>query len=106
MNGASSKFQGTVAALSCAKNIRHTFSWLTGHGHLVVATATQCCIYSLASLNTPHILDLKETPTLIMHADRYIFLLAFHLDRHSVSLALSLALVGSISALQLSVSIQ
>ncbi|DBA75301.1 hypothetical protein WJX77_003211 [Trebouxia sp. C0004] len=41
-----------------------------GHGHLVVATATQCCIYSLASLNTPHILDLKETPTLIMHADR------------------------------------
>ncbi|KAL3133954.1 Intraflagellar transport protein 80 [Trebouxia sp. C0010 RCD-2024] len=45
-----------------------------GHGHLIVATATQCCIHSLAHLNTPHILDWKETPTLILHAERCFLL--------------------------------
>lgn len=57
--------------ISWLRNARHMVHGLTGHGHLVVATATQCCIYSLASLNTPHILDLKETPSLILQADRY-----------------------------------
>lgn len=47
------------------------YSCCAGHGHLVVATATQCCIYGLASLSTPHILDLKEAPMLILHAERY-----------------------------------
>lgn len=42
-----------------------------GHGHLIVATATQCCIYSLAHMSTPHVMDWKETPNLILHADRY-----------------------------------
>lgn len=47
-----------------------------GHGHLVVTTATQCCIYSLVSLNTPHILDMKEVPVLILHADRCFLLVS------------------------------
>ena len=51
---------------------RHATLFAAGHGHLVVATATQCCIYSLVSLNTPHILDMKEVPVLILHADRSV----------------------------------
>ncbi|KAK9814722.1 hypothetical protein WJX72_010508 [[Myrmecia] bisecta] len=41
-----------------------------GFEHLVVATSTQCCIYSTATWNTPHILDLKDTVSLILQCQR------------------------------------
>ena len=41
-----------------------------GYGHLVVATSTQCCIYSLSSLNTPTITDIKDTVTLLLLSER------------------------------------
>ena len=41
-----------------------------GYGHLVVATSTQCCIYSLSSLNTPTIVDIKDTVTLLLLSER------------------------------------
>lgn len=41
-----------------------------GYGHLVVATSTQCCIYSLSSLNTPTIVDIKDTVTLVLLSER------------------------------------
>ena len=62
-----------------------------GHGHLIVATATQCCIYSLAHINTPHILDWKETPNLILHADRYLALRqSLHLALYCITVLASL----------------
>mmetsp|Transcript_24926 Transcript_24926/g.44327 ORF Transcript_24926/g.44327 Transcript_24926/m.44327 type:complete len:775 (+) Transcript_24926:94-2418(+) len=42
-----------------------------GWGHLVVATATQCFIYAVTNWNTPHIFDLRATPSLISLADGY-----------------------------------
>ena len=41
-----------------------------GYGHLVVATSTQCCIYSLSSLNTPTIVDVQDTVTLLLLSER------------------------------------
>lgn len=40
-----------------------------GHGHLVVATVSQCYIYRLSNLNTPQLLDLKEPVTLLSTCD-------------------------------------
>ena len=37
-----------------------------GFEHLIVATSTQCHIYSTGNWNTPHIFDLKDTVTLIL----------------------------------------
>jgi intraflagellar transport protein 80 len=42
-----------------------------GFGHLVVATAKQCLIYSVNNWNTPHIFDLKEPVSLIKLAPRH-----------------------------------
>lgn len=37
-----------------------------GFDHLIVATSTQCHIYSTSNWNTPHIFDLKDTVTLVL----------------------------------------
>mmetsp|Transcript_5483 Transcript_5483/g.19072 ORF Transcript_5483/g.19072 Transcript_5483/m.19072 type:complete len:763 (-) Transcript_5483:1656-3944(-) len=42
--------------------------WSLCHGHMVVATATQACIYDTNNWNTPHIFDLKEPVTLILQS--------------------------------------
>jgi intraflagellar transport protein 80 len=42
-----------------------------GHGHLVVATATQCFIYAVTNWNTPHIFDLRGAVSLIALAPRH-----------------------------------
>ncbi|KAB5535534.1 hypothetical protein PHYPO_G00118800 [Pangasianodon hypophthalmus] len=45
------------------------------HGHLVVATALQCLVYSTKNWNTPLIFDLKEgTVSLILQAERHFLL--------------------------------
>ncbi|KAI5093031.1 intraflagellar transport protein 80-like [Silurus meridionalis] len=45
------------------------------HGHLVVATALQCLVYSSKNWNTPLIFDLKEaTVSLILQAERHFLL--------------------------------
>lgn len=36
-----------------------------GHGHLIVATATQCFIYAVTNWNTPHIFDMRGAASLI-----------------------------------------
>lgn len=41
-----------------------------GFGHLIVATSTQCHIYSNGNWNTPHIFDLKDSVNLIMQCER------------------------------------
>lgn len=46
-----------------------------GFDHLIVATSTQCHIYSTSNWNTPHIFDLKDTVTLILQCDRHFLLL-------------------------------
>ncbi|PNH11834.1 Intraflagellar transport protein 80 [Tetrabaena socialis] len=46
-----------------------------GYGYLIVATATQCHIYSTSNLGTPHIFDLKDTVTLLLQAERHFLLL-------------------------------
>jgi intraflagellar transport protein 80 len=42
-----------------------------GHGHLVVATATQCFIYAVTNWNTPHIFDLRGAVSLLALAPRH-----------------------------------
>ncbi|MCJ8744856.1 hypothetical protein PDJAM_G00123440 [Pangasius djambal] len=45
------------------------------HGHLVVATALQCLVYSTKNWNTPLIFDLKEsTVSLMLQAERHFLL--------------------------------
>lgn len=39
--------------------------------HLVVITATQACIYSTSNWNTPHIIELRGTVSLILQAARH-----------------------------------
>ena len=41
-----------------------------GCGHLVVATATQCHIYSAPNWSTPHIVDVKAPPTVVIQAPK------------------------------------
>mmetsp|Transcript_39397 Transcript_39397/g.47784 ORF Transcript_39397/g.47784 Transcript_39397/m.47784 type:complete len:763 (-) Transcript_39397:804-3092(-) len=41
-----------------------------GFNHLIVATATQCCIYNTGNWNTPHIFDLNETANLILQCQK------------------------------------
>ena len=41
-----------------------------GFDHLIVATSTQCHVYSTSNWNTPHIFDLKDTVTLILQVCR------------------------------------
>ena len=43
-----------------------------GFKYLVVATATQCCIYNTSNWNTPHIFDLKETVNLILQCEKCV----------------------------------
>ncbi|CAM6088739.1 unnamed protein product [Calypogeia fissa] len=45
-----------------------------GFQHLVVATATQCCIYSRSNWNTPHIFDIKDTIILLKLCKRYFLM--------------------------------
>jgi len=46
-----------------------------GFHHLVVATATQCYIYSVTNWNTPHIFDLRHTVSLIVLAkERFLMM--------------------------------
>jgi intraflagellar transport protein 80 len=46
-----------------------------GYGYLVVATLTQICVYERNAAqhewSTPHIVDLKDTPTLLLQCERY-----------------------------------
>jgi intraflagellar transport protein 80 len=44
-----------------------------GFGHLVVATLTQICVYERTGneWSTPHIVDLKDTPTLLLQCEKY-----------------------------------
>lgn len=46
-----------------------------GFQHLVVATSTQCFVYTVTNWNTPHIFDLRSTVSLIVLADRYFAML-------------------------------
>ena len=46
-----------------------------GFNYLVVATATQCCIYNASNWNTPFISDIKETVKLIVQCSKH-FLMA------------------------------
>ncbi|MEW5301900.1 MAG: hypothetical protein WDW36_004725 [Sanguina aurantia] len=46
-----------------------------GFDHLIVATSTQCHIYSTSNWNTPHIFDLKDTVTLILQCERHFLVL-------------------------------
>ena len=46
-----------------------------GFDHLVVATSTQCHIYSTGNWNTPHIFDLKDTVTMILQCQRHFMIL-------------------------------
>lgn len=41
-----------------------------GHGYLIVATASQCFIYSVQNWNTPHIFDLRAAVNLIIQSER------------------------------------
>ena len=43
-------------------------------GHLVVMTATQCCIYSTSNWNTPHIIELRGTVSLILQAPSHFLM--------------------------------
>lgn len=46
-----------------------------GHGHLVVATTSQCYVYSTKNWNTPTIFDLKEgSVSLVVLAERHFLL--------------------------------
>mmetsp|Transcript_9747 Transcript_9747/g.36287 ORF Transcript_9747/g.36287 Transcript_9747/m.36287 type:complete len:855 (-) Transcript_9747:37-2601(-) len=47
------------------------------YGHLVVCTSSQCWIYDVNNLTSPHVFDLKETVTMIKMA-RKCFLLVDH----------------------------
>lgn len=40
-----------------------------GWGHLVVATATQCFVYSVSNWNTPHMFDIKVRAGGVGHQD-------------------------------------
>jgi len=44
-----------------------------GFGYLVVATLTQICVYERMAQewSTPHVIDLKDTPTLLLQCERY-----------------------------------
>jgi intraflagellar transport protein 80 len=46
-----------------------------GHGHLLVATASQCHIYATSSWGTPHIFDLKHPASLLLQSERCFALL-------------------------------
>ena len=46
-----------------------------GWGRLVVATATQCFLYSTSNWNTPHIFDLKAPVQLIVLCEAYFLTL-------------------------------
>lgn len=45
-----------------------------GFNYLVVATATQCCVYNTNNFNTPHIFDVKETTNLILQCPKKFLL--------------------------------
>ncbi|KAG5191643.1 intraflagellar transport protein 80 [Tribonema minus] len=42
-----------------------------GHGHLVVATASQCYVYAAPNWNTPHILDMRAPASLLALAAKH-----------------------------------
>ncbi|KAJ9526633.1 hypothetical protein QJQ45_017601 [Haematococcus lacustris] len=46
-----------------------------GFNFLIVATSTQCHIYSTSNWNTPHIFDLKDTVTLALQCERHFLLM-------------------------------
>lgn len=46
----------------------------SGYGHLAVATATQCHIYSTSNFNTPHIFDLQQPLQLLLQCERSLLL--------------------------------
>jgi intraflagellar transport protein 80 len=45
-----------------------------GFDHLVVATSTQCCLYTTHNFTAPVIFDLKDTVTLIVQAPKFFVL--------------------------------
>ena len=47
-----------------------------GHDHLVVATATQCHVFSLTALHSPHIFDLRGAVSLLLPAERHFALVS------------------------------
>ena len=44
------------------------------YGHLVVATTSQCHVYNVHNWNTPHMFDLRATPTLIHQSERHFLM--------------------------------
>eukprot|EP00798_Chlamydomonas_sp_ICE-L_P008266 gene8266-1535_t len=46
-----------------------------GYDHLIVATATQCHIYSTSNWSTPHIFDLKDIVTLVLQCERHFLIM-------------------------------
>mmetsp|Transcript_12103 Transcript_12103/g.27941 ORF Transcript_12103/g.27941 Transcript_12103/m.27941 type:complete len:770 (-) Transcript_12103:166-2475(-) len=42
-----------------------------GYGFLVITTGSQCWVYSLSNLNTPHIFDIKEVVNFILQSDKF-----------------------------------
>uniref|UniRef100_A0A7S3R5J7 Intraflagellar transport protein 80 n=1 Tax=Dunaliella tertiolecta TaxID=3047 RepID=A0A7S3R5J7_DUNTE len=46
-----------------------------GFDHLIVATSTQCHVYSISNLSTPYIFDLKEPVTLVMQCERHFLIM-------------------------------
>lgn len=44
------------------------------YGHFVVATATQCFIYSVTNWNTPHIFDMSAAVSLIMLCEKHFLM--------------------------------
>lgn len=38
------------------------------HGYLVVATTRQCHVYTVGNWNTPHILDLRSTVSMVVQS--------------------------------------
>jgi intraflagellar transport protein 80 len=43
-------------------------------GHLIVSTAQQCSIYNLVNLNTPHIIDLKDSVSMVVQCEKYFLM--------------------------------
>lgn len=55
---------------------RQIVTMALGFEHLVVATSTQCYVYSVSAWNTPCIMDLKDPPTMVALADRAFVLVS------------------------------
>lgn len=62
-------FEETVEELDFRERV---VEMALGYGYLIVATPTQCFIYTLPNWNTPHMFDLRSSPNLIVQAEKYV----------------------------------